>query len=562
MSPSPPVDEPASPTVDAARSWRDRLGRPSRGPLLLGLVASVMMVLGSFGAGGVLLHDPILSNSPLGFWRYGHGNQLATLLVYGGVGLMVWAWIQLGREVFAGRAGGRAVVTTSLVWTFPVLFGPPLFTRDIYSYLAQGALPLFGFDPYAVGPEAMPGVVSDNVHFFWQSTPAPYGPLFILLAKGIAALVGQNMILGVLLMRLALLPGLALLIWAMPELTRRLGGRVPVAMWALIANPVMVILMIGGGHNDLLVIGLLAAGALVALRRVPVFGHDAGPALGIALVTASMAVKASAGVALPFLVLLWAMQMKGTLRARVTKAIGAGVAVFAVTFAAITLAARVDLGWLPALSAPSMIVNWMSLPTGIGEFLHTLVSIFFTVPKQPFVDVMRAIGALVFAVLAVRQWLAARDAGPDIIRRAGVVLLLVSLLSPAMLPWYVSWGFTLLAATALSLRWLQVVAFVSPMLVITYYPNGEDALYNPLYLLFCGAVSLLAAVSLARRDPLRLAAGARQKPAPGAVVTEFPTASSTASPGATPTDEPAIASTVTVEEPAGTAPAGAQQHAG
>jgi alpha-1,6-mannosyltransferase len=202
-----------------------------------------------------------------------------------------------------------------------------------------------------------------------------------------------------------------------------------------------------------------------------------------------------------------------------------------------------------------MIVNWMSLPTGIGEFLHALVSITVRVPKQLFVDGMRAIGIVLFLVLAVRQWLAARDAGgPDIVRRAGVVLLLVALLSPAMLPWYVSWGVTLLAATALSLRWLQVVAFVSPMLVITFYPAGEDALYNPLYLLFCAAFALVAAVSLNRRDPLRLAAGARAVPTPSAVVAEFPAASQAG--------EPAIAPAVTVEEPTGAAPAGVKQHAG
>ena len=74
----------------------------------------------------------------------------------------------------------------------PAAGSPPLFTRDLFSYLAQGALPLAGFDPYAVGPDAMGGVFTDNVHYFWQDTPAPYGPLFILLAKGVASLVGDE----------------------------------------------------------------------------------------------------------------------------------------------------------------------------------------------------------------------------------------------------------------------------------------------------------------------------------------------------------------------------------
>jgi alpha-1,6-mannosyltransferase len=527
VQPSSPVDEPAPPerTISSSARVRSaapveagsvatvspaareklpvtaphsggRMGDPPRGPLLMGLVASLLMVLGGFGGGGVLVRDPVLTNSALGFWRYGHGHELATAFIYLGVGLMAWAWVRLGREVLAGRVGGRAVLATAGVWIAPMLITPPLFTRDVFSYLAQGALPLAGFDPYAVGPEAMPGVFTANVHYFWQDTPAPYGPLFILLAKGVAAAVGTNVIAGVLLMRLTLVLGLVLLVWALPELTRRLGGRVPVALWVAVANPVMVIHMVGGGHNDLLVMGLLAMGALVALR-----GRHAG---GIALVTAAMAVKASAGVALPFVVLVWAAHMHGTRTVRIAKAAAAGIGVFVAVFALITVAARVNLGWLPALSAPSMIVNWMSIPTGVGEFVHWVLEIPFDLPKQPFINVARIIGGALLLYIAVKQWLAARDGGPDAIRRAGIVLLAVAVLSPAMLPWYLSWGVALVAAAPWSRRGLTWVVFVSLMLVILYYPNGEDALYNWAYLAACAALAALGAVSLHRVDPLGL----------------------------------------------------------
>jgi alpha-1,6-mannosyltransferase len=500
MSASAPVEEPTlpeppEPRPEGARSWRARLGQPPRRPLVQGLVGAVIMVVGGFGAGGVLVRDPLMTDSPIGFWRYGHGHDLAAFLMYAGVVLMAWAWIRLGRDVLAGTVGGRAVLTTGLVWTVPMLFAPPLFTRDIFSYLAQGALPLNGFDPYAVGPSALPGILSDNVHFFWQDTPAPYGPLFILLAKGVAALIGNNIILGVILMRLALLPGLALLVWALPELTRRLGGRVPVAMWVAVANPMMVITMIGGGHNDLLLVGLLAAGALVALRGVP--------AGGIALVTMAMAVKATAGIALPFIVLVWAAHMTGSRAVRITKAVAAGVGVFAVVFAACTLAAGVDLGWLPALSAPSLIVNWMSIPTAVGQIVGGIASL-FGAPVPLFINIFRAIGGAILLVVAAKQWWAARDGGPDAVRRAGFVLLAVAVLSPAMLPWYLSWGMALVAATAWTVRGLQYMVFVSLMLIILYYPNGEDGLYNWGYLAACAALSVLAAVSLVHEDPLRL----------------------------------------------------------
>jgi alpha-1,6-mannosyltransferase len=203
--------------------------------------------------------------------------------------------------------------------------------------------------------------------------------------------------------------------------------------------------------------------------------------------------------------------MSGSQRARIAKAIAAGLAVFVAVFAACTIAAGVGLGWLPALSAPSMIVNWMSLPTAVGEFTHALLSALVNVPKQPFINVSRVLGGILLVYIAVRQWLAARDGGPDAVRRAGVVLLATAVLSPAMLPWYVSWGMALIAATAWSVRGLQITVFVSVMLTICYYSNGEDALYNPPYLIAWGLVAVLAAVSLVRPDPLRLSPGAWQR---------------------------------------------------
>ena len=518
--PSSPVDRSESPDRRAAApaeprqapSWRTRLrvpggvwGSPPRGPLLLGVAASLLMVLGGYGAGGVLVDDPLLTNSPLGFWRYGHGREIATALVYLGVGLLAWAWVQLGREVLARRIGGRAVLTTAAAWLAPMLVSPPLFTRDVFSYLAQGALPLAGFDPYAVGPEALPGIFTDNVHYFWQDTPAPYGPLFILYAKGVAWLAGDQIILGVVLMRLALMVGLVLLVRALPELSRRMGGRPSLALWIVVANPVMIIHMVGGGHNDLLVMGLLATAALAALR-----GQHAW---GIVLATLAMAVKASAGVALPFLVLVWAATMAGTVAVRTLRATAYGVAIFVPVFALCTVVAGVGLGWLPALSAPSMIVNWLSLPTGAGQLVHSIILIIGPVPMQPFVNVGRAIGALLLLAIAVKQWWAARDGGPDAMRRAGIVLLAVALLSPTTLPWYVSWGMALLAMVDWSPRALQVLVFFSLWLMIVYYPDGEAALYDLLVLGVGAVLSALAAVSLLRPDPL----GLRRVPRPDPV---------------------------------------------
>jgi alpha-1,6-mannosyltransferase len=171
--------------------------------------------------------------------------------------------------------------------------------------------------------------------------------------------------------------------------------------------------------------------------------------------------------------------------------------------------AGVGLGWISALNAPTQIVNWLSLPTGVGELVYGLTSWVAEPQKPPFVIVARVIGVIILVVIAWRQWWAARDGGPDAVRRAGLVLLAVALLSPTMLPWYVTWGMVLLAMGPWSPRALSVIVFASVWLVVVAFPDGESALYQPVYLAVCAAGALLAAVSLRRPDPL----GLRRPPA-------------------------------------------------
>lgn len=475
--------------------------------IALGAAGSLMILLSAFGAAGILVSDPVLGHGPLSWIRYGHGQMLATGVLYLGFLLVVWAWVRLGRHVLAGRVGARAVLVAAGAWMAPLMISPPVFTRDVFSYIAQGTLPLYGQDPYEVGPIVLglPEVVQ-NVHPFWQTTPAPYGPLFILLAKGVAAVVGTNMILGVILMRLVLTAGLGLVLWALPGLVRHLGGNLPVTLWLAIAGPMTVVHLVGGPHNDLLMVGFLAAGTLCVLDRKHV--------LGIALVTLGAAVKATAMVALPFLVWVWAGHLGSTLWRNFARAVSAAVATFLVTFAAATWVGGVSLGWFEALQAPTMIVNWLSLPTAAGEIVHTVAGLFIDANKSWFVNTARVLGGLLFFALAGREWWRSRHGGPDAVRRMAFVLFAVAVLSPATLPWYLSWGFVIAAALTWQRRQLAILVAAAVFLVLTYSPAGEDLLYNWLFIAGAVAVSVLAGISLLRSDPLGLFADRQELPDP------------------------------------------------
>jgi alpha-1,6-mannosyltransferase len=178
-------------------------------------------------------------------------------------------------------------------------------------------------------------------------------------------------------------------------------------------------------------------------------------------------------------------------------------------FAAITAVAGLDLGWIPALTAPSMIINWLSIPTGIGQLVNVIINIFADVDQIVPVTIMRIAGGVLLAAIVARQWWLARNGGPDAIRRAAIVLFFLAILSPAMLPWYLTWSLVL--AAAMPWRRPALVGFVAATvwLVLVAYPNGEAGMYNVLYLIGLAAVSTLAAVSLTRPDPLGLSSRGR-----------------------------------------------------
>ncbi|AHH95401.1 polyprenol phosphomannose-dependent alpha 1,6 mannosyltransferase MptB [Kutzneria viridogrisea] len=499
-----PTGRTPGPDGTTAADAEDKAAKPARREhpfpirtVLLGTAGMALLAFGGIGAGATLIHDPLLANGPFNWVRYGHGMMLATWMLYVGLGLIIWAWTRLGRHARAGRVGTADMVRIVLIWTLPLLVAPPLFSKDVYSYLSQGDLALHGLDPYAVGPAALPSPLSENVSWVWQNTPAPYGPLFVLLAKGVVALTGTNLITGVIGMRLVMAIGLGLLCWSLPGLARHLGGNAPVAVWLVAANPLLLVHLIGGAHNDMLMIGLMAVGVLLCLDRRHVWG--------IALVTLACAVKGTAALALPFLVWVWAARMPGSPKARFAKALAASLGVFLAVFAVCSLVAGVDLGWIPALQGSSTVVNWLSLPSGVGQLVWGLVWLVTGFGDvTPFVVVARILGGALLAYLVVKQWWLAREGGYEAIRRAAFAMAAVSLLAPATMPWYFSWALVLGAGFAWSTGALTAAACGSVWMLLVTYPAGGTALYDWGYLLVTLGVAALAAVSLLRPDPLNI----------------------------------------------------------
>lgn len=469
------------------------------------MLGGVLIAIGGMGAGAIVRRDPLLSGTFLSAMRYGHGRDLATAVLFAGLALMIISWVRLGRMVLAGEIGGRGVVLSAAAWTTPLIFAPPLFSRDAYSYLAQGAVALRGFDPYTTGASALTLPLSGNVASLWQDAPSPYGPLFILLAKLVVAVTGDNVIVGVILVRLGVIGGLVLLAWATPGLVRHLGGRTSVALWLTVANPLVVAVGIGGAHNDILMVGLMAVGVLMVMDRKHV--------LGFALIALAAAVKATAILVVPFLVWVVVARLSGSARRRFLQACAIGGVAFVGVFAVSTLVAGVDLGWVGVLQAQSPLLTWMSLPCAVAQLgYHSIGRHFSGATAEGFLGFFRAAGVFLLAAVLVRQWWLARVGGVEAVRRAAIALLAASLLAPSVLPWYFTWALALAAAFAWQDRWLAVAAGVSVWMVLVTLPDGtivarwhygsmNPAVWWPYF-----AVTVLIGVwvgrSLLHRDPV------------------------------------------------------------
>jgi len=97
-----------------------------------------MVALGSLWAGAA----PARGTSPMpGLDRLRGFEGPGIVCVYAGVVVLVLAWWRLGRLFDdPDPPGRRALLTTLATWATPLAIAPPLFSRDVYSYLAQGVM--------------------------------------------------------------------------------------------------------------------------------------------------------------------------------------------------------------------------------------------------------------------------------------------------------------------------------------------------------------------------------------------------------------------------------------
>jgi alpha-1,6-mannosyltransferase len=424
---------------------------------LFGATGTVLMGIGALGAGA----RPVVQDPTFGVRLLNLPSRIQTVsltMTTTGAVMMALAWLMLGRFALGKRRMSRGDLDrTLLLWTLPLLIAPPMYSKDVYSYLAQSQISLEGLDPYRVGPASGLGlghVFTLSVPSLWRDTPAPYGPLFLWIGRGISALTGENIVAAVLCHRIVVLIGVGLIVWATPRLARRCGVAEVSALWLGAANPLLFMHLVAGIHNEALMLGLMLAGAEFALRGIDaprlwptswrILGPDWEP-LGMLLggsilIILSSQVKLPSLLALGFVAMALAYRCGGSLRALLL--VGSGMT--ALTLAVMGIvgwASGLGFGWIYTLGTANVVRSWMSPPTllalgtgqvgillGLGD--HTTAVLALT----------RGMGVLIIMVMVVWLLLAVFRGRLHPIGGLGVALGVTVLLFPVVQPWYLLWA--------------------------------------------------------------------------------------------------------------------------
>ncbi len=503
-----------------------------------GATGTVVMAIGALGAGA----RPVIQDPTFGVRLLNLPSRLATValtMTTTGAVMMALAWLMLGRFALGKRRMSRSQLDrTLLLWMLPLLVAPPMYSKDVYSYLAQSQISRLHLDPYRVGPASALGldhVFTLSVPSLWRETPAPYGPLFLWIGRGISALTGENIVAAVLCHRVVVLLGVGLIVWATPRLAARCGVAEVSALWLGAANPLLLMHLVAGIHNEALMLGLMLTGTEFALRGIasarPLLpGHRThwrdweplGELLaGAVLIAMSSQVKLPSLLALGFVTMALARRWGGNLRGLVLA--GGGMTALALAvMAAIGSASGLGFGWVHTLGTANVVRSWMSPPTllalgtgqvgillGLGD--HTTAVLSLT----------RGIGVLIIAVMVAWLLLVVLRGRLHPVGGLGVALGLTVLLFPVVQPWYLLWAIIPLAAWATRPGFRGAVIGVT-LVVGIFGPtaNGDRfALFQIVDATVASTVIVLALIALTyTRLPWRAAAGeaATAPPAPRA----------------------------------------------
>jgi hypothetical protein len=329
----------------------------------------------------------------------------------------------------APKLGQRVVWAAILIAVAAFAIAPVLLSHDVYSYLDYARLGVVhGLDPYVHPPLAAPADPA-FAHVTWTDSTSAYGPLFTLATYPLAWLPLGLAIAALKAAAALSVLGLALIV---SRLAAWRGGD-PLRAAAFVAlNPLVLVHVVGGAHNDglTMLLAMLGVAAILSARE----------ASGGAALVAAAATKASALFIAPFAVVATARRGSmgrdvapgSTFRPLGRLLLGAAVAAWV-----IGAAAYLGFGW-----------DWLHAfgLAGENQGRTSFMSIPITVARLTGLDpdAVRLTALVLFLTLFL-QLLLWTWRGFDWIRASAWTATALLLATAWLLPWYLIWPLPLAA---------------------------------------------------------------------------------------------------------------------
>lgn len=481
----------------------------------IGLVGTIFMGLGGLGGGALPVVDNPYTSFPGGA-LLSRMLQTSSSLVLIGVGLLVVAWVLMAP--FVGADGGpsapvrvRASVLsrTFVAWIIPLILTAPLFTQDIYSYLAQGSIVRQGLDPYSAGPVEILGTehhLARSVPFIWSESPSPYGPVALGISAAISYLTNDSIVLGVVAHRLISLAGIAAAAWGVIALARRCGVAPAAALWLGVLNPLTILHLVGGIHNEAVLLGFLLVGLELGLRGIDQLASRTVNAVSLlvisaVLITCAGLVKVTGFIALGFVGM--ALARKFAVRMAPVFAIGSAVliqtAVLVATTVAVSALTGIGYGWVTGQGGAATIRSWLSVTTDVGVIAgHLGMLLGLGDHIDAMLVITRGAGILISGAFLVRMLWATYRGTIHPVGALGVATLVLVVLFPVVHPWYALWAIFPLAAWANRFFFRAAVATYASVFSFLVVPRGlaldRSAVFN-IYALAAVAFTVICVVA-------------------------------------------------------------------
>lgn len=483
----------------------------------LGTIGALLIALGGLGAGALPVVGNPYESLPFGSLMT-RMLQPASAIVFIGVGFMVTAWICMAPLVGAPLrlqkpakvrrfSHSPRVVTQSqmwrtwLGWVLPLLVTAPLFTQDIYSYLANGSIVLQGLDPYSAGPVELLGADNDlarSVPFIWANSPSPYGPVALGVAAVVSWLTNDSIIWGVVLHRVLSLVGIIAAGWAIARLATRCRVSPEAALWLGILNPLTILHLVGGIHNESFMLGLALVGVELGLRAVN-DSHEARwrawslfIASGVLISCAGM-VKVTGFIGLGFVGMAAARRLVDKHGVSGVRAVlGAGAAqllLLATSIAAVTVLTGIDIGWVFGQGGAATIRSWLSATTSVGVgagFLGMLLGL--GDHTEAILTVTRTVGVIIAAGFMIRMLFATYRGAIHPVGGLGVSTFVLVVFFPVVQPWYILWAVLPLAAWANRRFFRMAVIIYSGFMSFIVLPRGLGLPPGTVFVIYLAAL--------------------------------------------------------------------------